>query len=99
MTTVVTPQQIEEWKKAHGQVHEFEADGKICYLKKPTRDVIRAANTAAGDDTIKWNEIVIRNCWLGGDECFQTEDDYFFGLSKQLGEIVKSKQVELKKTY
>lgn len=98
-TTKVAPEQIEEWKKKYGEIFEFEAEGKTVYLKKPGREVLRAANAGAGDDTIKWNEIIIKNCWLEGDACFLDDDDYFFGLSAKLTELIKRKQVELKKTY
>ncbi len=98
--TVVTEQLIEEWKKKHGEVFEFEAeDGKKCWFRKPDRETLRACNLGSGDDTIKWNEILVKNCFLGGDEEFKTQDDYFFGLSTQLAELIKRKQVQLKKTY
>jgi hypothetical protein len=96
-TSKVTPEQIEEWKKKHGAVYEFSSEGKVCYLRKPSRDILRAANVGSGEDTIKWNEIIVKNCFLGGDEMFLTDDDYFFGLSKMLTELVETKKVELKK--
>ncbi|MDJ1494156.1 hypothetical protein QNI19_14525 [Cytophagaceae bacterium DM2B3-1] len=95
-----TPQQLEEWTKKYGKVNEFEsADGKKCWLAKPSRDVIRAANVAGGDDSIKWNEVLLKNIFLAGDPCFITDDEYFFGLTKELGDLVPKKLVELKKTY
>jgi hypothetical protein len=93
-----SPELIAEWKQKYGEVYEFTSDdGRRCWLRRPTREILRAANKASGDDTIKWNEIIVENCLIAGDEAFKTNDRLFFGLSKTLTELVEAAKVELKK--
>ena len=35
-----TPEQIEAWKKQHGNVYTVVVDGSIGYLKKPSRKAL-----------------------------------------------------------
>lgn len=89
--------QIAAWKKKHGDVFSYEADGLACYLCRPSRSTIAAASVVGRDDPFKFAEIVIANCWLGGDEALRTDDKYFMGLSQKVSELVEIKVGELKK--
>lgn len=89
--------QIEAWKKKHGDVFAYEADGKICYLHRPSRQAIAAASVIGKEDPFKFAEIILANCWLGGDEELRTEDRYFMGLSQKVSELVEITVGELKK--
>ena len=93
----VTKEQIQEWKKKHGNVYEISVDGKKCYLKSPSRKTIGYASAAGKDDPMKFNEIVMRDCWLGGDEEIKTDDTLFLSVSGKLAEIIEVKEVDLKK--
>jgi hypothetical protein len=42
-------------------------------------------------------ETMLNNCWLGGCDDFKTDDELFFGVSAQLGQLVTVKKVELSK--
>ncbi len=88
---------IAAWKKKHGDVFAYEADGKICYLHRPGRDVIAAASVVGKDDPFKFAEIVLSNCWLGGDEELRSDDRYFMGLSQKISDIIEIKVGEIKK--
>ena len=46
---------------------------------------------------MKYNEIMLRNCWLAGDEEIKTDDALFLGVSAKLGELIDIKEAELKK--
>ena len=48
-------------------------------------------------DKMKYNEILLNNCWLAGDEEIKTDDALFLGVSTKLGELVEVKEAELKK--
>ena len=48
-------------------------------------------------DPMKYNEILLNNCWLAGDEEIKTDDALFLGVSTKLGELVEVKEAELKK--
>lgn len=93
---VATPEQIEAWKKQHGDVFLIEVDGSVCYLKKPDRKTMKYV-ASAGNDPIRGNEILLENCWLSGDERIKTEDSLFFGVSSQLAEIIDVKKADIKK--
>jgi hypothetical protein len=94
---VITPQQIEEWKAKYGSVFSIEVDGKVCYLKKPTRKALSAAAIIGKSDPLKYNETLLLNCWLEGDEEIKTDDDLFLSVSGKLSEIIEIKEAELKK--
>lgn len=92
-----TKEQVAEWKKEHGDVFEIEVDGKVCYLKKPTRRVLSAAAVAGQRDPMKYNEVILTNCWLWGDEVIKTDDALFLGVSAKLGDLVEVVEASIKK--
>lgn len=85
----VTKAQIEEWKQAHGSIYELEANGKTAYVKDPTSDlrVMKSFVSAREDDPIKGVDVILNNCWLGGDEEIKSED-HKMGLLDQLGQLI-----------
>lgn len=93
----VTKEQIESWKKKHGDVFEVNVDGRTAYLKRPDRKVLGAASVLGKDDPMKYNETLLGNCWLGGDEEIKTDDSLFLGVSSVLAEIIEIKKAEIKK--
>ncbi len=88
--------QIAKWKEQHGKVYSFTAEGKVCYLRKPTRKALSAAAIIGQKDPLKYNEVLIANCWLGGDEALKNDDAYFLGLSAKVADLVEVKEGELK---
>lgn len=93
----VTEEMIAAWKKKYGEVYIVSSEGKTAYLRRPDRSIIGAASVLGGLDNIKQKEVMIRNCWLGGDEDILNEDKYFFGLSGQVDAMIEVAEVELKK--
>lgn len=93
----VTPEQIADWKRKYGEVYIATSEGRTAYLRRPDRKIISAAAVLGGADNLKQKEVLIRNCWLGGDEEMLTEDKYFLGLSTQIDALIEVAQVELKK--
>jgi len=92
---VATPEQVQSWKKKHGDVWRISVDGSVCYLRKPNRTVMRAFFST--NDFIKKNEILLENCWLGGDESIKTDDDKFFGASAVLSDLIDFSEAKLVK--
>ncbi len=88
--------QIEVWKEKHGKVYSFTANDKVCYLRKPTRKALSAAAIIGQKDPLKYNEVLIANCWLAGDEDLKNDDAYFLGLSAKIADLVEVKEGELK---
>lgn len=93
----VVPEQIEAWKKKHGDVFRVTVGGKVAYLKRPDRKTLGAAAVVGKNDPMKYNEILLKNCWLDGDEEIKTDDSLFLGVSSKLAELVEIKEAELKK--
>lgn len=87
--TKVTKAQIEEWKQTHGTVYELEENGKFAYLKDPTNDlrVMKSFVTSREEDPIRGVDVILNNCWLGGDEEIKSEE-HKMGLLDQLGQLI-----------
>ena len=66
-------------------------------MAKPATCTVRPASVVGKEDPFKFAEIVLANCWLGGDEELRTEDRYFMGLSQKISEIIEIKVGEIKK--
>lgn len=92
-----TKEQIEKWKKKHGEIFELGTSGKVCYLKKPGRKELSFAANTAGDDPYKWNEAIIECCWLGGDDEIKTNDDLFLAIGGKLTALVEVQEAYVKK--
>lgn len=93
----VTKQQIQEWKKQYGDVYVLNIEGKKAYLRTPDRQTLSYASTLATKDPLKFNEVVLNNCWLGGDEEIKTDDALFLSASSKLGELIQIKEATLEK--
>lgn len=97
----VTEEQIKQWKAKYGQVSKITVhtdDGdKVCYLKMPGRKVMGYASVAAKENPLKFNEVILNDCWLGGDEEIKTDDCLFLSVSAKISELVELKEAELEK--
>jgi hypothetical protein len=96
--TKVTQTQIDAWKKKHGDIFKiaFE-DGKEVFIKKPDRKTLSYAMTKAQTNPLGFAEVILNNCFLGGDADVKTDDDYFLGASAQLEQVMEVKSAEIKK--
>lgn len=92
-----TEEQIAHWKALHKDIYRIIVADSICYLKKPDRTTMKAVASLGTNDPIKANEILLENCWLGGDTSIKTDDEKFFGVSQKLAELIEIKEAELKK--
>lgn len=90
-------EQIKSWKEKYGSVYELSVEGKKAYLRKPDRKTLSYASTAGQTDPLKFNEVLLKGCWLGGDEEIRTDDELFLSASAKLGELIQIKEAELKK--
>jgi hypothetical protein len=100
-----TDKQIEDYKKKHGKIYLFEADGKSCLLKKAGRNeqslamvsaITRDDSGKSSFDSVKFNESLQLSCWVDGDEEFKTNDDLFLGMADKLQVISKASEVSVK---
>ena len=55
------------------------------------------ASSAGKKDPLKFNESLLRDCWLGGSEAIRRDDDKFMGASGLLEKIIPDAEAELEK--
>ena len=95
-------EQIKEWKDKYGDVFAIKVDDEnedthICYLRAPKRKDLSAASVASKVDPLKFNEVILRQCWLGGDEVIRTDDRLFLAVSGKIPDIIEVGEAELEK--
>lgn len=95
LTGQVTPEQIQSWKNEHGKIYTYTVEGKICYLRTISRDLYSLAASKVASSPAKFNEVIINGIWLGGDETIRKEDQYYFGLSDYVEDLMNKKKGEL----
>lgn len=93
----VTKEQIKQWKTKYKEVFVLRVDDKVAYLRTPDRATLSYASTLATKDPMKFNEAILTNCWLGGDEEIKTDDALFLSASSKLGELIQIKEATLEK--
>ena len=92
-----TVAEIDEWKKRHGDIYAIKVDGHVCYLRKPTRRDLSFASSAGKKDPLKFNETLLRDCWLGGSEAIRRDDDKCMGAAGGRDKILPDAEAELEK--
>lgn len=94
-----TADQLEGWKKKYGDVFELVIDDKKAVLHKPSRKDLSfaMAGSSQAQDSIKFVEILLKQCWIDGDPEIQTDDEYFLGAVPQLQVLSETKEAEIKK--
>ena len=97
MENKVTPEQIEQWKAKHGEVFKIKVCDKECILKRPSRKALGYASVAGKDNPLKFNEVILNDCWLGGDEEIKTDDKLFLSVGSKLPELIQVEEAELEK--
>ncbi|MCK8143209.1 hypothetical protein MW871_15065 [Flavobacterium sp. I-SCBP12n] len=90
-------EEIDAWKAKHGEIFAIVVEDKIGYLRKVDRKTLSFASTVGTKDPMKFNEIILTNCWLGGDEELKNNDDYFLAVSGTLSQLIVVKEAELVK--
>ena len=93
----VTKEQIKQWKAKYKEVFVLRVEDKVAYLRTPDRATLSYASTLAMKDPMKFNEAILTNCWLGGDEEIKTDDALFLSASSKLGELIQIKEATLEK--
>jgi hypothetical protein len=92
-------EQIKEWKAKYGDVYcvRFASDDAACYLKTPGRKALSYASTVGQKDVMRFNEIILNDVWIAGDERIKTDDSLFISIAPKLAELINIKETELEK--
>ena len=93
-------ERIEQLKKKHkvGAIeHIMFSDGRECFLKRPSRQVIslalaRTATAGAAGQV----DVILENCWLEGDESLKEDPGALVGFIQKLDDIVGVITAEVK---
>jgi len=77
---------LKKWSKKYGtRLKRFEItdDGKIyvAYFAKPTLETVQAADENHGDKPVERNLFQLNNCYLGGSEVYEKDDEFRFALA------------------
>ena len=94
---MITKEQIQEWKKQYKDIFVISVEDKKVYLRTPDRKTLSYASTLATKDPLKFNEVILDNCWLGGDEEIKTNDELFLAVSSKLPDLIQIKDATLEK--
>ncbi len=95
--TDLTKAEIDAFKTQYGSVFLIEVEDKKCFLHTPTRIILDAASAASGKASSKFNEVILKGCWLAGDKEIVNDDAYFLSASTKLDDIIEFKEASLKK--
>ncbi len=93
----MTEQEIQIAKQKHNTVFHLIVEDKEALLRKPTRKDLQHATAVSNGDAFAFNEAILNDCWISGDEEIKTNDDYFLAASGLLDKIIQIKQAEIKK--
>lgn len=89
---------INAWKAEYGEIFYFKVGtDKECYLKKPSRQTLSYAAMAAQTDPLQYNEVILNECWLAGNEEIKTDTGLFLSISQHLPNLVQMVEVEMVK--
>ena len=94
---MITKEQIQEWKQQYKDIFVISVEDKKAYLRTTDRQTLSYASTLATKDPLKFNEVVLNNCWLGGDEEIKTDDALFLAASSKLPDLIQIKEATLEK--
>lgn len=87
--TAPTEQELNDWEKKHQKIFHFEVDNFCCWLKRPNIENISIA-TSIGKTSVDIENILLKNCWLAGNEIFLNDDDYLQAIATAF-----SREIEL----
>lgn len=88
-------EQIDSWKKEHGEIFLFTVEDKSCIVRKPTR--MELSFVSGVTDPMQFTETLLKQLWLDGDKEMLEVDDYFLAISGKLDQVIKFKEAEVKK--
>ena len=88
---------IADLKKEHGEIQAIIIGDKVAFVKKPDRRTLSFASVAGQKDPMKFNEIVLENCFVGGDEEIKSDDSLFLAAASKIVELIEVKEAELVK--
>jgi hypothetical protein len=93
----LSAEQEGQLKEKYPTLFKLEFEDKVAYLRKPDRATLKAAMSKVLTDPIGFAEVILKNCWLDGDEDVKKNDEYIMGSVGPLNNIVNARTAELVK--
>lgn len=84
-------------KAKHGDVFKLIVGDKCCIMRTPTRKELSYASKSAEKDPLSFNDVILKSCFVAGDEEIKNDDTYFLGASQKLTELIQVKEASLEK--
>lgn len=98
------PSRLEQLKRQYKAVYELRVpaddEGReiaVGYLKKPNLDTLAASASIAQSNPIKAAEVVLRNCWIEGDERILNEEEFLISALTALESLIQVRKATLVK--
>lgn len=98
------PEEVKvEMKAPEGTAYTIEIEDKKAFLKKPSRHtyakVLPMITPMFGSEPnlIAAGEILLSECFIGGDQEFRTDDDFIIAAAIQCVGLIEIKEATLKK--
>lgn len=104
----ISKEQFEEWKAKHGKDPEGKETVKViviksktadlefrCVVRNPDKKILGMALPFMDKNVAKMCDILITNCWLGGDEVIKTFAPYNLSAGSQLLDFLSDAESEI----
>lgn len=82
------------------QIRDFDPENpeyKECWLRPPGRVELANARMQSKGNSLAFDEILAKSCWLAGDKDIVNDDYYFIGLSTFIDKVINFADGELVK--
>jgi len=98
-----TEEQLKQWKQEiiakygdTSKLFAYEVDALPIYLRSVDRNTYALGTAKVMQNPAKFNEVIIENIWMGGDETLRKNDEYYYGLIEYVEELMTKKKGSLK---
>lgn len=96
--------EVDLLKKSHGEVYEIIVPANdegtemtYAYIARPKRKILEAVFGMINTNPIQAADVLMKNCWLAGNDLIKTDDDLFMAAAPLVLSIIKIRQGEIKK--
>ncbi|WP_075341769.1 hypothetical protein [Tenacibaculum agarivorans] len=98
----ITESQLYAWKNKFGKLIKVEGENdegepRFAYFRKPTMATRAAVLQTSKADEFKALEVLFKNCYLGGDEEVEQDDDLKLSMITAFADLTQPKEAKAKK--
>lgn len=89
---------VDELKKEYGAIYELSSGEHKAFFKNPDRNALALAlSYRAKDKVLEAGEVLLDNCYVGGDKAIVEDEMLRIAASLQIANIVELPDVQVKK--